>query len=260
MGTDTGLSGSRRDDGLKGRDPGAAARRSYEAALAHLERGRLGEAEAACRRALRALEWALGRDHPELAIILDPLVQIRLDRGDLAGAEELGRRAVALARAEVDGVDSRHILVQALDRLAGVCRVQGRYDQAETLYREALCIAGSVSGPDGREVAALLNDLAVLHKFQGRFTEAGRLYRRALAIKERALGREHPDVALTLHNLGVLRGARGDAEGAAARSRRALAIATATLGEAHPLVAACRDHLAGLLHGPSGRVAAPLSG
>ena len=180
MGTVTGRAGLQRGDGLKGPDPGAVVRRSYEAAVAHLEQGRLREAESGCHRALRALERAAGRDHPELAVVLDTLVRIRLDRGDLAGAEESGRRAVTLARAAVTGVDCRRILAQALGRLAGVCRVRGRYDEAESLYREALTVAESVGGPDGREVAALLNDLAVLHKFQGRFAEAGRLYRRAL--------------------------------------------------------------------------------
>jgi hypothetical protein len=97
MGIDTGRPGSRRSDGLKGRDPGAAARQSYEAAVAYLEGGRLRDAEAAYRRAIRALERAVGRDHPELAVVLNTLVRIRLDRGDLAGAEESGRRAVALA-------------------------------------------------------------------------------------------------------------------------------------------------------------------
>ena len=80
MGTDTGRSGSWRSDGLKGRDPGAAARRFYEAAVAHLERGRLREAESGCHRTIRALERAVGQDHPELAVVLNTLARIRLDR------------------------------------------------------------------------------------------------------------------------------------------------------------------------------------
>src|SRR5262249_57752830 len=87
-------------------------------------------------------------------------------------------------------------------RLAGVCRVRGRYDEAESLYREALTVAESVGGPDGREVAALLNDLAVLHKFQGRFAEAGRLYRRALKLLEGALGPDHPELPTLYIHLG----------------------------------------------------------
>jgi tetratricopeptide (TPR) repeat protein len=69
-------------------------------------------------------------------------------------------------------------------------RVEGRYDQAEPLYRRALSLAEQVYGPDHLEVSAILNNLAVLYKYTGDFEEAERLYQRALAITEQALGPE----------------------------------------------------------------------
>lgn len=47
-------------------------------------------------------------------------------------------------------------------------------------------------GPGHPEVAACLNNLAVLLKGVGKRAEAEALYRRSIAIKEQALGPTHP--------------------------------------------------------------------
>ena len=50
-------------------------------------------------------------------------------------------------------------------------------------------------GADHPDVAATLNNLAVVYTAQGRYADAEGLYKRALAIKEKALGADHPAVA-----------------------------------------------------------------
>ena len=72
---------------------------------------------------------------------------------------------------------------------------QGRYAEAEPLYKRALAIQEKALGPDHPDVATALNNLAVLYRHQGRYAEAEPLYKRALAIEEKALGPDHPDVA-----------------------------------------------------------------
>ena len=63
--------------------------------------------------------------------------------------------------------------------------------------------------PNHAEVAASLNNLAVLLKTMGNFDEAEQLYHRSIAIKERALGQNHPQVihamllSLSLGTLGL---------------------------------------------------------
>ena len=49
-------------------------------------------------------------------------------------------------------------------------------------------------GTDHADVAACLNNLAVLLKVVGKRSEAEALYQRSIAIKERALGPTHPQV------------------------------------------------------------------
>ena len=71
---------------------------------------------------------------------------------------------------------------------------QGRYAEAEPLYKRALAIGEKALGPDHPDVAQSLNNLASCTTHQGRYAEAEPLYKRALAIREKALGPDHPDV------------------------------------------------------------------
>ena len=78
--------------------------------------------------------------------------------------------------------------------LAAILDGQGKYDEAEALYRRALTIFERVYGPDHYEVAVTCNNLAALSYAKGDDAKgdemkAESLYRRALAIKEVALAR-----------------------------------------------------------------------
>ena len=76
--------------------------------------------------------------------------------------------------------------------------------------KRALGIREKALGPEHRDVASSLNNLAGLYRTQGRNGEADPLLRRALGILEKALGPEHPDVALSLNNLAGLALAQHD--------------------------------------------------
>lgn len=54
------------------------------------------------------------------------------------------------------------------------------------------------------QVAATLNNLAVLYGKRGKYKEAEPLCKRALGIREKVLGSDHPDVAKQLNNLALL--------------------------------------------------------
>ena len=82
----------------------------------------------------------------------------------------------------------------SLNNLAELYQAQGRYAEAEPLYRRSLAIREKALGPEHPDVGTSLNNLAELYRAQGRYAEAEPLYRRSLAICEKALGPEHPDV------------------------------------------------------------------
>ena len=81
---------------------------------------------------------------------------------------------------------------------------EGRYAEAEPLYKRSLAILEKALGPEHPDVAQSLNNLAELYRQQGRYADAEPLYKRSLAIREKALGPEHPDVAQSLNNLAAL--------------------------------------------------------
>src|SRR5438105_129900 len=91
------------------------------------------------------------------------------------------------------------VLARSLLNSADERRAQGKYAEAEPLYRQALAIAEEAFGSHHLEVSVFLNNLAVLYKYTGNFDEAQQLYQRALEITEAALGSTHPSVATIYH-------------------------------------------------------------
>ena len=113
---------------------------------------------------------------------------------------------------------------QTLNNLALVYRAQGKYTEAEGLFKRALAIREKALGASHPDVGQTLNNLANVYRAQGKYSEAEGLYKRALAIREKALGASHPDVASTLNNLAVVYRAQGKYGEAEELFERALAI------------------------------------
>ena len=64
------------------------------------------------------------------------------------------------------------LVTMILDHLALLYTSQGRYAEAEPLFKRALAIREKALGPDHPDVASCLNNLAILYKEQGRYAEA----------------------------------------------------------------------------------------
>lgn len=164
-------------------------------------------------------------------------------RGNYEAAAK--RYADALAEAEAFGeADQR--LALTINQLAFSLEDQGRYVDAETLYRRSLAILEKALGPDHPNVGMSLNNLAALYKAQGRYAEAEPLNRRSLTIQEKARGPEHPDVAYPLNNLASLYERQGRYAEAEPLYRRSLAIFEKAVGSDHPNVGTTLGNLAGL--------------
>ena len=74
-----------------------------------------------------------------------------------------------------------------------VFAAQGKNDEAEPLYKEALAIRKKVYGDEHPDVAGSLNNLAWLLRDQDSASdEAKRLGKQALEISRKVLGPDHP--------------------------------------------------------------------
>ncbi len=135
-----------------------------------------------------------------------------------------------------------------LNNLALLYRDQGKYAEAEPLYKRALAIREKALGPEHPQTVLSFNNLALLYFNQGRYAEAEPLYQRALAIREKTLGPAYPRVATTLNNLAALYDTQGRYAEAEPLYQRALAIWEKTVGPDHPDVAAGLNNLAELYH------------
>ena len=71
-------------------------------------------------------------------------------------------------------------MATAKNNLALLYSEQGKYAEAEPLYKRALEIGKKTFGPDHPDVATSLNRLAILFVDQGEYAEVEPLYEQAL--------------------------------------------------------------------------------
>jgi tetratricopeptide (TPR) repeat protein len=160
------------------------------AELSHLLGG-FAEAETAYRRALAIREVALGSKHPDVAKTLSALAVTYDAQGRILKAEPLHDRALAI----MEDVLSRrpHVLVplmqqaaiyraRRLNNLAMRHQREGRYVDAEWLYRSAREAMEVNAGRDYRGLAPILANLAGLLRETSRPDEAARLDSRVAEI------------------------------------------------------------------------------
>ncbi len=115
-------------------------------------------------------------------------------------------------------------LATSLNNLAGLYQAQGKYGEAEPLYKRSLAVLEKALGPDHSHVATSLDNLAALYQAHGRYGAAEPLYKRSLVIVEKALGPEHPTVAQALENYAALLRETGHPRDAAIMAARAKVI------------------------------------
>jgi tetratricopeptide (TPR) repeat protein len=172
------------------------------------------------------------------------------EQGDYIEAEN--QFAAALKTAEASGPLER--VDTTLNNLAELYRAQGKYADAEPLYKRALAMREQASGPHHPHVAQSLRGLAALYKSLGKYDQAEPLFKRALEIWEKALAPYHQEVATTLNALGELYFAQGKYAEAEGAYKRSVAILEKELGADHPALGTSLNNLA-VLYRTQGRYA-----
>jgi tetratricopeptide (TPR) repeat protein len=88
---------------------------------------------------------------------------------------------LALAEAEKGGAKDPH-LPTSLNALANCYRQQGRFAEAEPLYKRALEVKTAQVGPFSSELIPIYENYAKMLRASGKEQEAGKLDRKAQAI------------------------------------------------------------------------------
>ena len=158
-----------------GPDHPDVARSLNNLAALYETQGRYADAEPLYKRSLAIREKALGPDHPDVASI----------------AEQSGGRSTAAKvampmpnRCTSDRwryVKKRLVPIIPMSRislnnLAELYSIQGRYADAEPLYKRSLAIQEKVLGPDHPDVAQIAEQSGVSVQKQGRYADAEPLY------------------------------------------------------------------------------------
>ncbi len=107
------------------------------------------------------------------------------ERGNYPEAE----KQLGAALKEAEGLGPEHPdVAQSLNNLAALYRAQGKYAEAEPLYKRSLAIWEKALGPEHTLVAQSLENLAHLLRKTGRGNEAAKLEARAKAIRAKRRG------------------------------------------------------------------------
>jgi CHAT domain-containing protein/tetratricopeptide (TPR) repeat protein len=130
--------------------------------------------------------------------------------------------------------------------LASFYQYQGRYSEAEPLFREAIDIDRQQLGENHPDVATGLNNLAILYRAQGIYSEAELLYLEALDIYRQQFGNNDSSVATSLNNLAVVYQYQGRYSEAEPLLLEALDIYHQQLSDSNPLIATGLNNLARL--------------
>ncbi|MBV6622721.1 MAG: CHAT domain-containing protein [Rivularia sp. (in: Bacteria)] len=219
-----------------------AAVKLNQQAIHLYQQGKYSEAIPLAERALAIIEKVLGKEHLNVANILNNLAQFYQKQRNYTKAEPLYLRALAI-REKVLGKQHPYVAT-SLNDLAQLYQAQGNYIKAEPLYLRSLAISEKVLGKEHPDVATSLNNLAVLYYERGNYDKAEPLHERALAIRKKVLGEEHPDVAQSLGNLALLYQVQGNYDKTEPLYLRSLAIREKVLGKEHPDVAINLNNLA----------------
>lgn len=191
------------------------------------DNGQYSDAEQAWNAALKEAQ-SFGANDSRLATTINNLALLHYSQGNLADAESLYKRALAIAEKTLG--PNHPDTARGLNNLATLFQTQAKYEQAESLLKRALEISEKSLGKSSPEIASHLNNLSVLYQAQGKYSLAEPLLQRALTINEKSLGSTDADLACTLNNLAELNFSRGNYEEAEYLYKKALDINERTSG------------------------------
>lgn len=171
--------------------------------------------------------------------------------GELAAADRHLPIAYEIRRARLG--EQHPETLRVLGNVASLRHAQGRFAEAETLWRTASAGYSSAGLQDTRDGLGVLNNLAQTYWRLGRLDEAIGLQREALAAQRRVLGDSHANTLGSIANLAAMLGAAGDDASAEVLLLETLDAWRRLSGEEHPDTLLAM-HMLGVVYQRTGRL------
>ncbi len=206
----------------------------------------LTEALRVAETALELAQKIFPENHPSLAQSYERLGQIHDQRDKDPEAKAFLIQALAIMEKN-DPPDQRAIFRLAR-RLAYLCDVGGREEEAIKHYERAIQAGSGLGSVPHSDLGTMLNNVALIYRRSGQAKAAEPYYLQALALYEKELGPEHADVAAVLNNLGVFYTSEKRLEEAEQMHQRALAIRRKANPKGHSDIAQSKCNLAVVYH------------
>ncbi len=186
------------------------------------------------------------KDHPHVeSAIRDTIGTSYQNLGLLDEAQRHLERSLAIQRTL--GNDDPRGLYNALNSLATILQHHGAYEQAESLFREALDHSQREYENAEYDSIQAKNNLAVILMVRGKLTEATKFIDEIMKNVDAIEAEDSYSASAMLASAGMLKMQLGEIDDAVAIFRRVLETRLASLGEAHPSTTQVMSNLGLLL-------------
>jgi tetratricopeptide (TPR) repeat protein len=137
-------------------------------------------------------------------------------------------------------------IARLYDVVAGYLLERFQYEQATSLYQEALEISRQVGSVEDRDSIMTLINLGRCYFIQGDYKKAGPMYEEGLRLFRKILPRNHPDIAALLINTALLYKSQAKYRQAEKLYHEALKTCRQSLPESRNNLARCLNNLGAL--------------
>lgn len=186
------LDWSKEKSGVQSMD---TARRQYNLALAHDQRGEYNNAASLYKSAFQTAEQQLGPGNPELLRILGSLACMYCAQGRLEDAQQ-AFGVVLAGQTKALGADHPETLVTR-QNAAMMLGELGQVDEASAELEKVLAVQARLLGLDNPATFRTACSLAVCYRMKGLDKDAEKILRVTLRIQKKMLGETHRDTIMS---------------------------------------------------------------
>ncbi len=124
--------------------------------------------------------------------------------------------------------------ITAINNLAELYRIIGKFENAETLYMQVLEKNKKVFGEESPHYINILNNIALLYQKMGNYEKAESFFLQSLEISKKVFGEDNPENVILMNNITTLYHKMGNYKKAESMYLKALEISKNAYGEKHP--------------------------